>query len=182
MASRPQVRRQTAVTVTCSCFGFFSFNLPVLYPPYFSNRSKNLKKRDEYSGTVRVIYTQSVLQSTDFNLLCRLNPKTQKRLTWGCEPPSSSSVWASDLRGGWRRWHSEAPSWEQCHGKFTPVQRCTCTPSQHQLTWIAQFSSKSFCSDNCAGVSNNHAQKKYRSYFNLLKRKKKAPSIHHWLF
>ena len=27
---------------TCSCFGFFSFSFPVLYPPYFSNRSKNL--------------------------------------------------------------------------------------------------------------------------------------------
>lgn len=38
--SKKVMLRETSFT--CSCFGFFSFSLPVLYPPYFSNRSKNL--------------------------------------------------------------------------------------------------------------------------------------------
>lgn len=33
--------------VTCSCFGFFSLSFPVLYPPYFSNKSKNLFERED---------------------------------------------------------------------------------------------------------------------------------------
>lgn len=54
VTQRKEVRTQIAgteekaVTVTCSCFGFFSFSFPVLYPPYFSNRSKNLNKVDKY--------------------------------------------------------------------------------------------------------------------------------------
>lgn len=32
--------------LTCSCFGFFNFSLPVLYPPYFLNNSKKLFRQN----------------------------------------------------------------------------------------------------------------------------------------
>lgn len=67
-----QVAKQTPVTVTCSCFGFFSFILPVLYPPYFSNRSKNLNKEDEYIRILYVMSTHFILKA--LTMLCRFNP------------------------------------------------------------------------------------------------------------
>ena len=39
-------RNRAMSSTSCSCFGCFSFKCPNSYPPYFSNRSKNLQKQN----------------------------------------------------------------------------------------------------------------------------------------
>lgn len=46
--------------LTCSCFGFLSFSFPVLYPPYFSNSSKNLVKDKQRKKNQKIIKKQNI--------------------------------------------------------------------------------------------------------------------------
>lgn len=48
---------------TWSCFGFFSFSFPLLYPSYFSKRSKNLKETHTMTH-IQAAWTISLHSST----------------------------------------------------------------------------------------------------------------------
>lgn len=120
-ACRLQVTKQTPVTVTCSCFGFFSFNLPVLYPPYFSNRSKNLNEEDEYNCKLHGAGRHFLLKGTNL-MLCRFNPKGD-RDTEGTHMGLRTSIFIFCLgvRSPWRMTAMTQRSsiLEQRHSRFS---------------------------------------------------------------
>lgn len=59
----------TMSSTSCNCFGFFNFKWPVLQPPYFSNRSKNLVKKKKISQ-VPFSHCKSAILSRQLLLFC----------------------------------------------------------------------------------------------------------------
>lgn len=79
-------------SLTCSCFGFFSFSFPDLEPPCFSNRSKNLRRSRTLSSRW--------FRDGGGGGGGRPDPQPELPLTADAGPPSSSSAWACGRRGG----------------------------------------------------------------------------------